>query len=309
MIMKILLATSSPNVIHNIKAGSENTKIEVVETGEEVFQLLEVNDYDCLVTEINLIDIDVWNLARYIHSNIKPKGDKRLPVFVIDDKQVKYPRLLSSDYGLKTIDLSTPVDIDALIKHDSIDKPTVLVIDDDLSILNGMRIALQKEYEVEICNSGQEGLLCWKNKKHDLILLDLMLPGISGEKVLQEMRSINPDQAIIIESARSEKETQQKLILLGVNDYLTKPFTPETLKKTCRVVLTQALYQCELNIREKKLNTIVNELWVTLEALENEEIGDGIDTINKIIYSMPDRIVNEDMCLSKAISRVNRLNK
>jgi len=162
---------------------------------------------------------------------------------------------------------------------------------------------------VDICHSGQEGLLCWKNKKHDLILLDLMLPGISGEKVLQEVRSINPYQAIVIESARSEKETQQKLILLGANDYLTKPFTPETLKKTCRVVLTQALYQCELNIREKKLNAIVNELWVTLEALENEETDKGIDVINKIIYSMPDRIVNEDLCLSKAIGRVNSLKK
>ena len=307
--MKILLATSSPNVIHNIKTESENTKIEIVETGVEVFQLLESNNYDCLITETNLIDVDVWSLARYIHSNVKPKVDKRLPIFVIDDKQVKYPRLLSSDYGLKTIDLSTSIDIDVLIKHDSIDKPTVLVIDDDLSILNGMRIALQKEYEVDICHSGQEGLLCWKNKNHDLVLLDLMLPGISGEKVLQEIRSINPYQAIIIESARSEKETQQKLILLGANDYLTKPFTPETLKKTCRVVLTQALYQCELNIREKKLNTIVNELWGALEALESEETENAIDAINKIINSMPDRIVNEDMCLSQAIGRVNRLKK
>lgn len=302
--MKILLATSSLNVIHNIKAVPENAKIDVVETGKEVFQLLENNDYDCLITETNLIDVDIWSLARYIHSNIKLKADKRLPIFVIDNKQDQYPRLLSSDYGLKTIDLSAPIEINDLIKNDSIDKPSILVIDDDLSILDGMRIALRQEYDVDICHSGRDGLLCWTNKKHDLVLLDLMLPGVSGEKVLQEMRVINPYQAIIIESARSEKETQQKLILLGANDYLAKPFTPETLKKTCRVVLTQALYQCELNIREKKLNTIVNELWVTLEALENEETESAIDTVNKIIYSMPDRIVNEDLCLSKAIGRL-----
>ena len=307
--MKIILATSYPHVIHNIKTASENRQIDSVETGEEVFQLLESNDYDCLITEINLMDVDVWSLARYIHSNIKPKADKRLPIFVIEDKQLKYPKLLSSDYEIKTIDLSGSVDIDELIKNDSVDKPAVLVIDDDLSISGGMRIALQTEYDVDICHSGQEGLACWKKKKHDLILLDLMLPGISGEQVLQEIRSINPTQAIIIESARSEKDTQQKLILLGANDYLTKPFTPETLKKTCRVVLTQALYQCELNIREKKLNAIANELWLTLEALENEETECAIDAINKIIHSMPDRIVNEDLCLGKAIDRCNSLKK
>ena len=301
--MNIIVATSSPNVIHNIKAASESIKIEVVETGEEVFQLLESDDYDCLITEANLIDVDVWSLARYIHSNIRLKADGRLPVFVIDNKQIKYPKLLSSDYGIKAINLSVPIDIDELINNDTIDKPAILVIDDDISTLDGMRIALQKEYDVDICRSGQEGLVCWKKKKHDLVLLDLMLPGISGEKVLQEMRSIIPYQAIIIESARSEKEIQQKLILLGVNDYLTKPFTSEILKKTCRMVLTQALYQCELKIRENTLNAIVNELWVTLEALDNEEIDCAIDAINKIIYSMPDKIVNEDLCLSKIIGR------
>ena len=301
--MNIIVATSSPNVINNIKTASESIKIEVVETGEEVFQLLESDDYDCLITEANLIDVDVWSLARYIHSNIRLKADGRLPVFVIDNKQIKYPKLLSSDYGIKAINLSVPIDIDELINNDTIDKPAILVIDDDISILDGMRIALQKEYDVDICRSGQEGLVCWKKKKHDLVLLDLMLPGISGEKVLQEMRSIIPYQAIIIESARSEKEIQQKLILLGVNDYLTKPFTSEILKKTCRMVLTQALYQCELKIRENTLNAIVNELWVTLEALDNEEIDCAIDAINKIIYSMPDKIVNEDLCLSKVIGR------
>ena len=301
--MNIIVATSSPNVIHNIKTASESIKIEVVETGEEVFQLLESDDYDCLITEANLIDVDVWSLARYIHSNIRLKADGRLPVFVIDNKQIKYPKLLSSDYGIKAINLSVPIDIDELINNDTLDKPAILVIDDDISILDGIRIALQKEYDVDICRSGQEGLVCWKKKKHDLVLLDLMLPGISGEKVLQEMRSIIPYQSIIIESARSEKEIQQKLILLGVNDYLTKPFTSETLKKTCRMVLTQALYQCELKIRENALNAIVNELWVTLEALDSEEIDCAIDAINKIIYSMPDKIVNEDLCLSKVIGR------
>ncbi len=301
--MNIIVATSSPNVINNIKTASESIKIEVVETGEEVFQLLESDDYDCLITEANLIDVDVWSLARYIHSNIRLKADGRLPVFVMDDKQIKYPKLLSSDYGIKAINLSGSIDIDELISNDTIDKPAILVIDDDISILDGMRIALQREYDVDICRSGQEGLVCWKKKKHDLVLLDLMLPGISGEKVLQEMRSIIPYQAIIIESARSEKEIQQKLILLGVNDYLTKPFTSETLKKACRMVLTQALYQCELKIRENTLNTIVNELWVALEALDNEEIDCAIDAINKIIYSMPDKIVNEDLCLSKVIGR------
>jgi DNA-binding response OmpR family regulator len=297
--MKILLASSSPTIIQKFIA--EKGIIDVAETGEEIFQLLENNDYDCLFTEAQLLDIDVWSLANFINSNVTTKTNTRLPIFVLEEENVKQPKLLAANYGIKTITLSETIDLELLVKNSNVDTPTVLVIEDDLNTANGMQITLRKEYQVDVCNTGSEGLLCWKEKRQDLILLDLMLPGTSGEDVLNEIRSISPSQAIIIVSARCEKEIQQKLILLGANDYLTKPFTPNALNKTCRVILTQVLYQQELSIKDTKLNYIASELLLALDALEDDETESAINIMNKIIYSMTDKLVSEDFSLGRII--------
>lgn len=297
--MKILLASSSPAIIQEFKA--ERDEIDVAETGEEIFQLLENSSYDCLLTEAQLIDIDVWSLANFINSNVTTKTNTRLPIFVIEEDNAKQPKLLAANYGIKTITLSETINLESLVKNENVDKPTVLVIEDDLDTANGMQITLQKDYQVDICNTGGEGLLCWKEKRQDLILLDLMLPGTSGEDVLNEIRSINPNQAIIIASARSEKEIQKKFILLGANDYLTKPFTPNTLNKTCRVILTQVLYQHELNIKESQINHIANELLIALDALESDETERATTIVNKILCSMTDRLASEDFFLDRII--------
>jgi len=299
--MKILLASSSPDIIHQLK--TDKDEIDLAETGEDVFQLLENNSYDCIITEAHLINIDVWSLANFINSNVTTKSNTRLPIFVVEEENVKPPKLLAANYGIKTIKLSETINLETLVKNDSVDKPTVLVIEDDSNIANGMQITLQKEYQVDICPTGNEGLLCWKEKRQDLILLDLMLPGTSGEDVLNEIRSINPSQAIIIVSARSEKEIQQKLILLGANDYLTKPFTPNALNKTCRVILTQVLYQQELSIKDTKINYVANEMLMALDALEGDETERAINIMNKIIYSITDRFLSEDFRLGRKIHK------
>ena len=302
--MKILLASSYPNLRHRLHSASGELDIDSVEYGEEIFQKLESGCYDCLIAEANLVDVDIWSIVRFINANINSKTDKRLPIFVIGNNHIKQPKLVTSNYQIKTLDLSDAIDVDALLNDYCVDKPAILIIEDDPDTANGMRITLQNEYDVDVFHTGKEGIVSWKKKKHDLVLLDLMLPGTSGEETLKEIRSLNPDQAIIIVSARSEVSVQQKLILLGANDYLTKPFTPQSLNKTCRVALTHALYQFELKMNDDKQNFIVNELCSAIDALDNEDTENAIDIINKIIYSMPDKMTSDDIMLSRKISRI-----
>lgn len=98
---------------------------------------------------------------------------------------------------------------------------TILLIDDDLHIGNVIEEMLQKEgYQVLRAFSGTEALLVLKTEIPDLILLDLMLPGLCGEEVLARIKAI----PVIILSAKVDVEHKADLLLEGAVDYITKPF-------------------------------------------------------------------------------------
>lgn len=103
---------------------------------------------------------------------------------------------------------------------------TILIIDDDVAIGNLEQEVLEREgYLVQRAYSGTEALLLLKEKKPDLILLDLMLPGMSGEDILPQIQGI----PVIIVSAKTAVEDKVELLLDGAVDYLTKPFDTKEL--------------------------------------------------------------------------------
>ena len=109
----------------------------------------------------------------------------------------------------------------------------ILVIEDDSDIGDMLGINLRDEgYLVEIVTDGAEGLSCLKARRYDLLVLDLMLPGVDGLEICRQMRNMEHYQPIIIISAKAS-ETQRILGLeLGADDYLTKPFSvPELVAR------------------------------------------------------------------------------
>ncbi len=105
----------------------------------------------------------------------------------------------------------------------------ILVVDDDVYIGDMLEEALRKEgYAISRAYSGSEALLCLASECPDLVLLDLMLPGLNGEDVLSAMRGI----PVIVISARAETEDKVQLLSDGAADYVTKPFAmPELLAR------------------------------------------------------------------------------
>lgn len=103
---------------------------------------------------------------------------------------------------------------------------TILIVDDDVYIGDMVAEMLQKEgYRVLRAYSGSETLLLLQSKKPDLVLLDLMLPGLSGEEVLPELKGI----PVIVVSAKVDVENKVGLLLGGAADYVTKPFDLQEL--------------------------------------------------------------------------------
>lgn len=109
---------------------------------------------------------------------------------------------------------------------------TIAVVDDDLYIGNMLEEVLRSNgYGVLRAYSGTEALLLLSQTRPDLILLDLMLPGLSGEKVLPKVRGI----PVIVLSAKADVKDKVNLLLGGAADYLTKPF--DTSELLARIVV------------------------------------------------------------------------
>ncbi|MFZ5573449.1 MAG: response regulator transcription factor [Thermodesulfobacteriota bacterium] len=107
----------------------------------------------------------------------------------------------------------------------ALDKKRILVVEDEEHIAEGLRLNLSLQgYEVHIAGSGSAGLQEWKNWRPDLIVLDIMLPGIDGLSVLQNIRLEDGHIPILILSAKSTTQDKIKGLSYGVDDYLTKPF-------------------------------------------------------------------------------------
>ena len=101
----------------------------------------------------------------------------------------------------------------------------ILVIEDNPDLAYGLRNNLEIEgYEVEVAKDGPKGLTRAKTGKPDLIVLDLMLPGMDGFRVLRALREDGHGMPVLILTARGEEADKVRGLRLGADDYVTKPF-------------------------------------------------------------------------------------
>lgn len=130
---------------------------------------------------------------------------------------------------------------------------TIAIIDDDVHIGNMLEEVLTKEgYGTLRAYSGTEALMLLSSQTPDLVLLDLMLPGLSGEDILPKIKNI----PIIVVSAKVGVDDKVDLLLNGAVDYITKPFNTRELTARIAVALRNATTQTTLlHYDELTLNT------------------------------------------------------
>lgn len=151
---------------------------------------------------------------------------------------------------------------------------TILIIEDDPNIHEMLKmLLLQNDYEVKSAYSGTEALLV-HNQTVDLILLDLMLPGKSGEDIIRELKKIHPV-PIIVTSALSDLEKKLNLFELGADDYVTKPFSNDELLARMKVHLRNSQQEeqdviqvDDLLLNQKTHQVICNHTNLNLSRIE-----------------------------------------
>jgi len=117
----------------------------------------------------------------------------------------------------------------------------ILVIEDEPRILGFLARGLEAEgFAVDAARDGTEGLTRARADNYDLVLLDLLLPGLDGLSVLHQLSRARPELPIVIVSARSDLPTKLRGFGLGAADYISKPFSFDELMARIRVQLRKA---------------------------------------------------------------------
>jgi two-component system response regulator RegX3 len=118
--------------------------------------------------------------------------------------------------------------------------PKLLLVEDEHAIAEGLTVSLEAEgFQVQWVPDGNEALGAFERSRPDLVLLDLMLPGVSGTEVCRQLRSLS-DVPIIMVTARDGEVDRVVGLELGADDYVTKPFSSRELVARIRAVLRRA---------------------------------------------------------------------
>lgn len=171
----------------------------------------------------------------------------------------------------------------------------VLIIDDDIYIGNVIEEALIKEgYQVLRAYSGTEAIYVLSASTPDLILLDLMLPGLSGEEVLSQIKGI----PVIVVSAKIDVDDKVALLLGGATDYITKPFEMKELLARITVALRGSVVSANsiLSFDNLRLDITTHEVFVGQHGanLTRTEYA-----ILKILMQNPSQVIAKSVLLER----------
>ena len=164
----------------------------------------------------------------------------------------------------------------------------ILIVDDDIHISNMLfEVLTKQEYKVSRAYSGTEALLFLSMEKPDLILLDLMLPGLSGEEVLEKIKDI----PTIIVSAKEDMDNKVNLLMGGAADYVTKPFD-----------MNELLARINIQLRNSN-STLKNDLIIFDDIIINTKnysvMVNSISVILKLLMKNPEQVMTKSVILDK----------
>lgn len=172
----------------------------------------------------------------------------------------------------------------------------ILIVDDDIHIGNMLEeVLVQEGYRVSRAYSGTEALLVVSGAKPDLILLDLMLPGLNGEEVLPKIKGI----PVIVVSAKVDVTDKVELLLGGAADYVTKPFDIQELLARITVQIrnsANAVGRVVLRYKGISMDTVTHAVYVkeTEVKLTRTEYA-----ILKLLLQNPSQVITKSVMLDR----------
>ncbi|ACE83357.1 putative signal transduction protein [Cellvibrio japonicus Ueda107] len=236
--------SSALELISNRLKDAGYDRLTLVSTAANALALLRHESVDLLIVDVDTQDLDGWRLSRLVRSGIL-KCPSNLPIIIVARTWCeRIAEVTAREYGinrlvpLEHLDMLPKV-VEQLMGHNSgeLPRPRLLVVEDQPDTSDLIQRVLAIPFDIEVAADGLDGLEAWKRGRHDLVLLDVMLPRLSGRDILIEIQRIDPQQPIVIMTAHTTVEQAEELMLLGAVDFLPKPFRAEQLRKVCDIAI------------------------------------------------------------------------
>jgi len=175
----------------------------------------------------------------------------------------------------------------------------ILVIEDDRAVQKALRRLFEAEgFSVEIASSGTAGLELFRAAQPSALVLDLRLPGVSGQDVCREVKQLAPAIPVVVLSAKSDVMDKVLLLEMGADDYVTKPFSPRELlarvrsamRRTVRAVPSDVASFGDVRVDFAKMELVRNGRLVQLTAQEFK--------ILRFMVQNPERVISREELLN-----------
>lgn len=174
-------------------------------------------------------------------------------------------------------------------------QPMILIVEDESKLSRVLQIELgYEDYQTEIADNGLDAFRLMEEKEWDLVLLDIMLPGLSGLEVLRRFRRINQHTPVILLTARDQIYDKVSGLDLGANDYVTKPFQIEELLARVRVHLRQ-----NVQIASGEEELVVGDLHVNIGRREVSRVDKLIDLTPREFDLLVYLLKNKNLVLTR----------
>lgn len=201
-----------------------------------------------------------------------------------------------------TKDLHSPTPVPVKLERVMQSKVRLLIVEDESAILNGLiDVFVFHGYEAEGVTEGKAGLEKALTGRFDLILLDVMLPGMNGFDICDRIRASDPDQPIIMLTAKSSDEDIIQGLSLGADDYVAKPFSVAQLVLRVKAVLRRSRVVTDAQ-RVIRLSDAIEVDTVNLSGIRHGEplvFTRREAEILQYLNASSDRPVSRDELLSK----------
>ncbi len=179
----------------------------------------------------------------------------------------------------------------------------ILIVDDDINICELLRLYLEKDgFEAEVVTDGLNAINVFNSINPDLVLLDIMLPGMDGWQICREIRKTSQTPIIML-TAKTETFDKVLGLELGADDYIAKPFETKEVVARIKAVLRRSSNKNEASTAIKEVN--FDKLMINLTNYELKVDGKTIDTPPKeleLIFhlaSNPNRVYTRDQLLDE----------